>query len=485
MDLAAASRTRVTPVEVQCLKCKRTFAGKKRFKALKGRFLVKSTGLGLHLRSNSCDGPCLRHHTEHNVSTVDFSASLLLAAGQVTPVPPPSSSSSSSMPSHENCSALVAKEQNEVFFCEDETSSKDLLHSSKSSSSAPAVTNHVEKFDNNKSTTRPNALSSSRLSVASYSLNHKQLDFLLCHQMLEPCIPGPAALKPSNFLAQASLLLPQVANAPSLADGVNLDLLSIGEEDDEEEEESSTGSASCSFQSMFDGALGDVDEVGLEHSNAGSNWIVAKRQEFLLRESRQSPATPQLQSEVRLLKLLLQHKASLQLHPLIHNWARESLQLNHDFSRSIRPRHLVLSELEERFDMQSSRFTTTIVSCLPDERPTVVHVASFADAVCSLLSDPELMKGENLSFPDAHHPFLQIPPAHPNRRAPRKPDLSELHHGSWHKATSLARCSGPKDVLAGVIGHMDGMPSVASVFVHGTSPLPFLMQLPAPEKRLE
>jgi hypothetical protein len=132
--------------------------------------------------------------------------------------------------------------------------------------------------------------------------------------MLEPCIPGPAALKPSNFSAQASLLLPQAANAPSLADGVDLDLLSIGKEGDKEEEESSTGSASGIFQSMFDGILGDVNKVGLEHPNAGSNWMVAKRQEFLLRESGQSPATP--------LKLFLQHKASLQLHPLIHEWAR-------------------------------------------------------------------------------------------------------------------------------------------------------------------
>jgi hypothetical protein len=126
-------------------------------------------------------------------------------------------------------------------------------------------------------------------------------------------------------------------------------------------------------------------------------------------------------------------------------------------SRTVRPRSRALVELEERFDMRDARFTPKIVSCLPDERPTVVYVASFAAAVHSLLSDKDFMKEENLSFPDAKNPFLLQTPAEPGRRAQRKPDLSELHHGTWHRATHVARCAGPKDVLAPVIGCMDGV----------------------------
>jgi hypothetical protein len=454
MDLAAASgNTGETAVKVSCLNCNGLFDGIKRFKGRRGRFEVKSRGLTLHFRSNSCDGPCVRYYTGHKMSLVEFSSSLLLVGGQQATATP--RLSPLSMPHYEDCSEHDAEEQNYP--------SVDLP--SPSSKKATSFSPLILDFDNGKTMISPGARLSSKPSCTSHTLNHKQLDTLFFHQMLEPYVPGPAALKPPSYSALASLLLPQARKSPSLADGVDADVLSFAEEDDEEEddeeedEESSTGSASGSYQSLEDGEGDDVADAGLGHppNAGGSNWMVAKRQDFVLRESREPPPTPQLQSEVRLLKLLCQHKAPLRLYPLIHQWARESLQVGHDFSRPIRPRARVLSELEQRFDMQSSRFTPTIVSYLPDERPTVVYIASFADAVYSLLSDPELMKEENLSFPDAHHPFFLEPPADPNRRAPRKPDLSELHHGTWHKDTSRARCTAPNDVLAGVIGYMDGV----------------------------
>ena len=98
----------------------------------------------------------------------------------------------------------------------------------------------------------------------------------------------------------------------------------------------------------------------------------------LMKESWQSPATLQLQAELRLLKLLNKHNASLQLFPAIHDWARDSTKLKHDFSRCVRPRSRVFLELEDRFDMQDARFTPNIVSYLPDEGATVVNVASHS-----------------------------------------------------------------------------------------------------------
>jgi hypothetical protein len=135
--------------------------------------------------------------------------------------------------------------------------------------------------------------------------------------------------------------------------------------------------------------------------------MVSKHRAFV--DNQQSAPTPQLISEVSLLKLLNLYKAPLSLFPTIQKWAHKSVQMQHAFTCSFRQRDLVLLELEDQFDMLSSRFKPMLVSYLPDERPTVVYVSSFADAVYSLLSDPELMDEDNLSFPHHEHPFCHEP----------------------------------------------------------------------------
>jgi hypothetical protein len=86
-------------------------------------------------------------------------------------------------------------------------------------------------------------------------------------------------------------------------------------------------------------------------------------------------------------------------------------------------------ELEHTFDFQSSRFQPTVISYLPDERPTVVYVSSFADAVhSSLLSNPKVTNEHNLLFPDPDLPYLSEPEDptlhHSNQ-------VSELHHSNF------------------------------------------------------
>ena len=102
--------------------------------------------------------------------------------------------------------------------------------------------------------------------------------------------------------------------------------------------------------------------------------------------------------------------------------------------------------------MQSARFEPVMISYLPDERPTVVHVASFTDAVYSLLSDPELMIEEKLSFPHPSDPFLAEPVCEPPRNT-----ISQLHHGTWHTSTTQSRCTAADDVLCPIICYMDGV----------------------------
>ena len=241
------------------------------------------------------------------------------------------------------------------------------------------------------------------------------------------------------------------------ADEADVDDPLTFEEDDTSSAESSS---SGTYQSAVDEEEEVLDAVLLPQVNQGTNWMVAKRQAFALKESRQSRAsTPQLQAELRLLKLLNKHNAPLQLFPAFQEWARDSTKLKHDFSRRVYPRSRVLLELEDRFDMRDARFTPKIiVSYLPDKRANVVYVASFAATVYSLLSGKDLMIEDNLSFPYADNLFTLKTPAEPGHCPRRKPDLSELHYGTWHRATHIARCTGPNDLLlAPVIGYMDGV----------------------------
>jgi hypothetical protein len=111
--------------------------------------------------------------------------------------------------------------------------------------------------------------------------------------------------------------------------------------------------------------------------------MVTKRRAFTLRELGLSASTAQQYSEVSLLQLLICHKAPLGLFKAVQFWAQDSALLGHDFNHPPRGCVRVLQQLEERFDMVSSRFQPKVVSYLPDKRPTVVYVTSFADAVYS------------------------------------------------------------------------------------------------------
>jgi hypothetical protein len=184
-----------------------------------------------------------------------------------------------------------------------------------------------------------------------------------------------------------------------------------------------------------------------------SHWMVDKKVAFDQFQLLSLPPTPQLQVETSLLKLLTKHKAPLSLFESVQEWATDSARLGHDFTRNSRRRSTVISELEDRFDFKSSCFQPTIISYLPDERPTLVYISSFADAVYSLLTDTHLTQEANLAFPDPSSPFLHEP-ADP---ALRTNVASELHHGQFYKATHKLRCTRPLDVLCPVIFYMDGV----------------------------
>jgi hypothetical protein len=137
-----------------------------------------------------------------------------------------------------------------------------------------------------------------------------------------------------------------------------------------------------------------------------TNWMVAKHLASTKKQSTIPPYPPAPSGNE---PAETSHQAPLSLYNSIQQRAKESASLGHDPKRQTRPRSKVLTELEDRFDFQSSRFQPTVISYIPDERPTVIYVSSFTDAVYSLLSNPEVIKEHNLLFPNPLLPYLTFP----------------------------------------------------------------------------
>jgi hypothetical protein len=290
------------------------------------------------------------------------------------------------------------------------------------------------------------------------------LDKVLFHQMHVPYIPNTAVYSPTTFL-EGGLSQPPSPDttSPCTTNPIDDDdLVSVG---------SSSHDSCGSFQTVEDleneelvdifddEEFGETESIrqaedGVLHDRHGTvtNWMIAKKLAFD-RKQHAPPPPPQLLVETSLIQLLIKHKAPLHLYPSIQEWAKESASLGYDFTRRFRSRSKVLSELEARFDFQSSKFQPTVISYLPDERPTTVYVSSFADAVYSILSDPELMDESNLAFPDPFNPFL----SEPEDPSLQTNEVSELFHGDFYKATHKEVCTGPLDVLCLYICYMDGV----------------------------
>ena len=272
---------------------------------------------------------------------------------------------------------------------------------------------------------------------------HKLLDASLFHQKHLPYIPISVMKELTAIMAYSA----QQSQVATLDEEVSSD----------EEDEESSGSES--EVEDFDPLQNfEQDDIPIDPTILLGDIMVTKRRAFAQQQLVQCPATPRLKSELSLLKILNKHKAPLALFSTIQKWAQESARLGHDHNRMPRNREPVIQELEDRFDTRSSRFHPTKVSYLPDERPTLVYVSSFADAVYSLLTDTELTTEENLAFPDPESPF----PCLPTDPLLRTTDVSELHHGAWYKNTHQNLCSEAHDVLCPVIFYMDGVATDAN-----------------------
>ena len=116
--------------------------------------------------------------------------------------------------------------------------------------------------------------------------------------------------------------------------------------------------------------------------------------------------SPHLISEIELLNLILAHKLPMCTFKSITEWAiRNSNKPNKYGStdafsnKQSRTRKTVFNEITKTISMNTYQFSPLKINWLPDNNPIQVYIRSFREAVNSLLTNVDLVKEENLSFP--------------------------------------------------------------------------------------
>ena len=174
------------------------------------------------------------------------------------------------------------------------------------------------------------------------------------------------------------------------------------------------------------------------------------------------PPTPQLCAEIELINIMLKEKMSLSSYNKLFQWAQTNQsKKNFDFASvpKARSRDKILSDIRTCLDLPNTDFQTHILEWLPDKKATQVFVRPFMMALNSLLTNPEIITEDNLSFPSPDSPFLPS-----NFSIDDNVEISELHHGDWWIKSWEASCkNGSSEILVPVIFYMDGI----SLDAHG------------------
>jgi hypothetical protein len=162
-------------------------------------------------------------------------------------------------------------------------------------------------------------------------------------------------------------------------------------EEDYQEEDESLSSLSC--------PAGSGNSVNTIWHNADKS-LLEKRNKYLESGFGMMVSDDLYKVNVELLNLLQRSGAPLNLFGKVKQWCRRSFLRGVDFldDRHLCSRAQVLLELETRFDCVGSKPIHREI-CLPgcgDSVTMVVH--DFQEQLYSLLSDPDVMKDENLLF---------------------------------------------------------------------------------------
>jgi hypothetical protein len=166
---------------------------------------------------------------------------------------------------------------------------------------------------------------------------------------------------------------------------------------------------------------------------------------------------PQLIAEVELLNLLQRNNLPMNTFKFIMDWAgRRSITTRGDNrSRTFfcsRERKTVIKHICRYIPRVDYSFKAHAINWLPDGNLVQVYVRSFRQALFSLLTNPDLVKEEHISFPLDNTPFLPN-----NFQLDKDASITELHHGKWWTQSWKEICSDPEEILVPIILYMDGI----------------------------
>ena len=168
-----------------------------------------------------------------------------------------------------------------------------------------------------------------------------------------------------------------------------------------------------------------------------------------------------LATEIELLNILQNNHVPMILFKQIFDWHLCCLSdvkrnnSNSTFSvqrTSARSGETMLNEIPKHIPKINHNFKPTHINWLPDNKFVEICVRDFQDALFSLLTDPMLVKEENISLPNPRSPFISHNPQR-NRDSP----MTELHHGQWWTESWDKLCTSPDEILVPVIFCMDGI----------------------------
>ena len=158
------------------------------------------------------------------------------------------------------------------------------------------------------------------------------------------------------------------------------------------------------------------------------------------------PIPDELKSQIELLVILKKARAPFYLFREVWKWAQNATT-NHVKFAGAGTRYSVIKELHSRYDLGSTKPITTKVT-LPESGKIVdITTHDFTSQLYSMLSDPVLMREENLLHYDGNTPF-GLPPVTARRDSP----MRDINDGSvFRKAHKVHVTVQWRDLLVPII----------------------------------
>ena len=127
------------------------------------------------------------------------------------------------------------------------------------------------------------------------------------------------------------------------------------------------------------------------------------------------------------------------------NKANESgRKKNAFFMQAPRKRETVIKDILKTVPQVDYHFYPCKINWCPDNKPIQVYTRSFLEALNSLLTNTELVREENYSFPNPDSPFIE-----PDFEMDDDKIISELHHGEWWINSWKLICSKSNEIIIG------------------------------------